>query len=88
MSGAALMIWLSVISIFQESVLRPHVEDPLCVNNLGNEGSDSRACSYALNYDRLVEIKTKYDSSEFPSKLKYRSPEYRRVDPRSENARH
>lgn len=45
--------------------LRPHVEESVYVNNLGDEGSDRVRAAYGPNYERLVEIKTKYDPTNF-----------------------
>lgn len=47
------------------SALRPHVDEAVYVNNLGNEGSDRVRAAYGPNYDRLVEIKAKYDPTNF-----------------------
>lgn len=47
------------------SGLRPHVEESVYVNNLGDEGSDRVRAAYGTNYGRLVEIKTKYDPTNF-----------------------
>ncbi|MBV9300786.1 MAG: FAD-binding oxidoreductase [Acidobacteriaceae bacterium] len=46
-------------------VLRPHLEDAVYVNNLGEEGGDRVRAAYGPNYDRLVKIKTKYDPTNF-----------------------
>ncbi len=45
--------------------LRPHVEDAVYVNNLGEEGGDRVRAAYGPNHDRLVEIKTQYDPTNF-----------------------
>ena len=47
------------------SALRPHVDEAVYVNNLGNEGAERVRAAYGPNYDRLVEIKTKYDPTNF-----------------------
>ncbi len=45
--------------------LRPHVDEAVYVNNLGNEGTDRVRAAFGPNYDRLAEIKTKYDPTNF-----------------------
>ena len=41
--------------------LKPYLEDAVYSNNLGDEGSDRVRESYGRNYDRLVQVKTRYD---------------------------
>jgi FAD/FMN-containing dehydrogenase len=41
--------------------LRPFLEEGVYVNNLGEEGTDRVRAAYGANYDRLVELKRKYD---------------------------
>jgi hypothetical protein len=42
-------------------VLRPHLEDAVYVNNLGNEGPDRVRSAYGPNRDRLAVLKRAYD---------------------------
>ncbi len=44
--------------------LRPALDD-VYVNNLGNEGQDRTRAAYGPNYDRLTEVKRRYDPSNF-----------------------
>jgi FAD/FMN-containing dehydrogenase len=41
--------------------LRPHLEDAVYVNNLGNEGDDRVRAAYGPNHVRLAELKRRYD---------------------------
>jgi FAD/FMN-containing dehydrogenase len=41
--------------------LRPHLEDGVYVNNLGNEGGDRVREAYGANHARLAEVKRRYD---------------------------
>jgi Berberine and berberine like len=41
--------------------LRPHLEDAVYVNNLGNEGEDRVRAAYGPNYVRLADLKRRYD---------------------------
>ena len=43
------------------SALEPHLADRSYVNNLSDHGRDSVAHAYGANYERLVEIKRRYD---------------------------
>lgn len=41
--------------------MRPHLEDAVYVNNLGDEGADRVQSAYGDNYPRLTAIKQAYD---------------------------
>ncbi len=41
--------------------MQPHVEEGVYVNNLGDEGQERVEAAYGPNYERLVELKNKYD---------------------------
>lgn len=43
------------------ATLRPHLEDAVYVNNLGNEGVDRVRAAYGPNHARLAELKRRYD---------------------------
>jgi FAD/FMN-containing dehydrogenase len=43
------------------NALRPHLEDAVYSNNLGDEGTDRVRESYGQNYDRLAQVKSRYD---------------------------
>jgi hypothetical protein len=43
------------------TAMRPFSTGGVYVNNLGDEGEDRVRAAYGGNYDRLVELKTKYD---------------------------
>ncbi len=45
--------------------MQAHVENGVYVNNLGDEGEDRVRAAYGPNYDRLVGLKRKYDSTNF-----------------------
>jgi len=45
--------------------MRPHVEQGVYVNNLGDEGEERVRAAYGPNYDRLVALKVKYDPTNF-----------------------
>lgn len=47
------------------NALRPHVDDSVYVNSVMEEGNERARAAYGANYDRLVEIKTKYDPTNF-----------------------
>jgi FAD/FMN-containing dehydrogenase len=47
------------------SAMQPHLSERVYVNYLGNEGSERARNAYGENYDRLVELKTKYDPNNF-----------------------
>jgi len=41
--------------------MHPHSTGGIYVNNLGDEGGDRVRAVYGDNYDRLVEVKRRYD---------------------------
>jgi hypothetical protein len=41
--------------------LRPHTTDQVYVNNLSNDDAGAVPSAYGINWDRLVEIKRRYD---------------------------
>jgi len=41
--------------------MRPHLEDAVYVNNLGDEGPDRVRAAYGANYPRLAAVKRRYD---------------------------
>ena len=41
--------------------MRPHLEDAVYVNNLGDEGPDRVRAAYGVNYPRLAELKRRHD---------------------------
>lgn len=45
--------------------VRPHVDDSVYVNSVAEAGTERARAAYGANYDRLVEIKTKYDPTNF-----------------------
>jgi FAD/FMN-containing dehydrogenase len=45
--------------------MRPHLDDGVYVNNLGEEGDERVRAAYGLNYQRLKEVKRKYDPANF-----------------------
>ena len=45
--------------------LQPFLESGVYVNNLGDEGPDRVRAAYGSNYDRLAELKAKYDPTNF-----------------------
>jgi FAD/FMN-containing dehydrogenase len=49
--------------LFEE--MQPFLERGVYVNNLGDEGDDRIRAAYGPNYDRLVELKDKYDPTNF-----------------------
>ena len=46
-------------TLFDE--MRPHVQQGVYVNNLGDEGTDRVRQAYGMNYDRLTATKVAYD---------------------------
>ncbi|HYG98342.1 MAG TPA: FAD-binding oxidoreductase [Terriglobales bacterium] len=48
-----------------DAALRSHVDDSVYVNSLEVEGTQGARAAYGANYDRLVEIKTRYDPTNF-----------------------
>src|SRR6478609_9283237 len=47
------------------SAMTPHSAGGYLLNFLGEEGADTIRAAFGANYDRLVEVKTKYDPSNF-----------------------
>lgn len=45
--------------------MRPHLDDAVYVNNLGEEGAERVRAAYGSNYHRLKEVKSKYDPTNF-----------------------
>ena len=45
--------------------MQPYLGEGVYVNDLGDEGDDRIRAAYGPNYDRLVELKTKYDPENF-----------------------
>lgn len=45
--------------------MQPFVEQTVYVNNLGEEGDERVRAAYGVNYQRLAELKNKYDPSNF-----------------------
>ena len=45
--------------------MKPFLEEGVYVNNLMDEGADRVRAAYEPNYDRLVELKRKYDPDNF-----------------------
>jgi hypothetical protein len=45
--------------------MQPCVEQAVYVNNLGEEGEERVRAAYGPNYERLVELKNKYDPTNF-----------------------
>jgi hypothetical protein len=45
--------------------MQPFLERGVYVNSLGEEGEDRVRAAYGQNYDRLVELKRKYDPTNF-----------------------
>jgi hypothetical protein len=45
--------------------MRPHLDADVYVNNLGEEGDERVRAAYGLNYERLKEVKRKYDPTNF-----------------------
>lgn len=45
--------------------LRPALDSDVYVNNLGDEGQERTRAAYGPNYDRLAEIKSRYDPTNF-----------------------
>jgi hypothetical protein len=43
--------------------MKPHLQDTVYVNNLGVEGPDRVRSAYGSNYERLTEVKRRYDPS-------------------------
>jgi hypothetical protein len=48
-----------------DQAMRPHVDDFVYVNSVAEEGAQRARAAYGDNYDRLAEIKAKYDSTNF-----------------------
>ena len=47
------------------NAMRPFTTGAVYVNNLSDEGEERAKAAYGANYDRLVELKNKYDPTNF-----------------------
>ena len=45
--------------------MRPYLDNAVYVNNLGEEGDERVRAAYGLNYQRLKQVKSKYDPTNF-----------------------
>jgi FAD/FMN-containing dehydrogenase len=45
--------------------MRPHLDESVYVNNLGEEGDDRVRAAFGMNYERLAALKRKYDPENF-----------------------
>jgi hypothetical protein len=45
--------------------MRPHLDESVYVNNLGEEGDDRVRAAFGANYERLTALKRKYDPENF-----------------------
>jgi FAD/FMN-containing dehydrogenase len=45
--------------------MQPFVERSVSINHLGEEGDEQVRAAYGANYERLVELKNKYDPTNF-----------------------
>jgi berberine-like enzyme len=45
--------------------MRPHLDESVYVNNLGEEGDDRVHAAFGMNYARLAALKRKYDPENF-----------------------
>ena len=43
------------------AAMQPHLADAVYVNNLGEEGQARVQAAYGTNYERLAEVKRRYD---------------------------
>ena len=43
------------------TAMEPHLSDAVYVNNLGEEGQARVQAAYGANYERLAEVKRRYD---------------------------